>query len=494
MRTIPESFVVNVDITRIDQPVGSESFGIVNFAGISTVIGQTERIRSYESSEDVLADFGSTAEEFKAAEAFFAQNPRPEFMKISRLLTGDVPGFMEGLAVVASLAAFQALSDGEFRIGIDGVVEDITALDFSSDLSFDDVAATIQAAVQAVAAGGYTAATVEFNATTNKFKITSGTTGDLSSVSFLEPVPAGIGTDISGASFMNALTGETIPGVTAGATIVDEIGKIQAVDDNWYWLTIHKGVRDDADVLSVAAYVAGLKKIYVTNSNDQTAPDGQISSDIGSQLKATNNFRVSPGLQLANVDQYLDVAIASTAASVDFDAADSTITLAYKDMSGITVDSFNGSEASILAGSATNTDDKHYNINVNIGNRPVLFQGKVSNGEFIDIIHGTDWLEARIRNLVFELIIDSPKLPYTDDGIVKIENRIGQALKEGINNGLLSGSATNFPNGQPYEINVPRVIDIAEPDRAARRLNGITFKAKYAGAIHFVTINGTITV
>lgn len=493
--TIPESFVVEVNISRVDQPAGVESFGIVLFAGDSDVIGQTERVRQYDSLESVLDDFGSTAEEFKAAETFFSQSPRPSFMKIARILTADLPGFLEGLVITGSLASFQAVLDGEFSVSIDGDQQDILALDFSSDTSFNDVASTIEAGIQAIGTGGYTAATVLYDSFSGKFTITSGTTGDLSTLSFLSAVSGGGGTDISGAAFLNMLSGKLIPGVTAGATIVDEIGKIQEVDNNWYWLTLHKGIRDDADVLLVAAYIAGLKKIYLTNSNDPTAVDGQISSDTLSLLKATNNFRVGAGLQLADVNQYLDIALAAKAAAVDFNAADSTITLANKTLNNLTVDNFNSNVVSIVAGSRNNSDDKHGNVFVSIGSRNVVQQGKVSNGEFIDIIHGTDWLEQRIQQNVFNLLIDTPtKIPFTDAGITLVVSQVASALQQGINNGLLSNDVNNFPGGQAYLIEYPRVIDIPATDRAARRLTGIKFSAKYEGAIHFTTINGTITV
>jgi hypothetical protein len=492
---IPESYSVDVNITREDQPQGAESFGIVLFAGTSDVIGQTERVRIYDELKNILADFGSLSEEYKAGQAFFSQTERPEFMKIARLLTGDVPGFMQGLTVSTPLSGFQAVSDGEFSVTIDGVQEDIIGLDFSLDASFADVALNIETAIQAIGTGGYTDATVSHNATTNKFTITSGTTGDLSSVSFLAPVSGGGGTDISGASFLNALSGESIPGVTAGATIVDEIEKIILVDNNWYFLTLHKGVRDNPDVLLAAAFVGGLTKVYATVSNDETVKDGQVSSDIISQLKATNNPRVWACAQFASSSEYLDVAACAVKASVDFNAANSVINMAYKPMSNITVDSLTSNQLSIVAGSRSNTDDKHGNVFIKYegGVNRFVF-GKVSNGEYVDIIHGTDWLAARIRELVFSLLINSPSLPYTDGGIAKIGNYIAQALNEGIKNGLLSGSASNFQHGQAFIINLPAAISIPPIDRASRVVSGITFKAVYAGAINFAVISGTITV
>lgn len=111
--------------------------------------------------------------------------------------------------VTAAIAAWQAVTDGEFTISVDGTPQNVTGLDFSLDTDLDDVASAIST--------GITGATCAWDGTTEKFTITSGTTGETSTISALTPVSGGVGTDISGSDFMNGLASAVtiIPGTDA---------------------------------------------------------------------------------------------------------------------------------------------------------------------------------------------------------------------------------------------------------------------------------------
>jgi phage tail sheath gpL-like len=111
--------------------------------------------------------------------------------------------------VTAAIAAWNAVTDGEFTISVDGTPQNVTALDFSLDANLNDVAATI--------AAGIAGANCVWDGATSKFTITSLTTGETSTISALSPVSGGVGTDISSSGFMNGLDGTAtvIPGTDA---------------------------------------------------------------------------------------------------------------------------------------------------------------------------------------------------------------------------------------------------------------------------------------
>ena len=98
-----------------------------------------------------------------------------------------------------------------------------------------------------------------------------------------------------------------------------------------------------------------------------------------------------------------------------------------------------------------------------------------------------DFIQARITENVFGLLVTKPKVPYTDPGITQIEAQINQVLQ---NNVIIGGIAAN----PPFTISVPKAVDIPSIDKAARTLNGVTFQATLTGAIHAVNINGTVTL
>lgn len=111
-----------------------------------------------------------------------------------------------GPGATTVIATWTAVNDGAFTISIDGSEQDITALDFSSGVvDMEDVAGVIQTGLRAIASGGFTLATCVWDEERTRFKIQSGTTSGMTSVSFTST--QGAGTDISGAggtAFMEA--------------------------------------------------------------------------------------------------------------------------------------------------------------------------------------------------------------------------------------------------------------------------------------------------
>lgn len=90
---LPVSNIVNVDIIMSPTAATGRNFGSLLILGNSTVIPLTERIRLYSSAADIVTDFGSDSEEYKAAVVFFSQSPAPTQVYVGRwaktLATGE---------------------------------------------------------------------------------------------------------------------------------------------------------------------------------------------------------------------------------------------------------------------------------------------------------------------------------------------------------------------------------------------------------------------
>jgi hypothetical protein len=111
----------------------------------------------------------------------------------------------------------------------------------------------------------------------------------------------------------------------------------------------------------------------------------------------------------------------------------------------------------------------------------------MAQGEFIDIVRGIDWLTSRIQEFVYSVLVNNPKVPYTDAGITAIEAQVKRALQLGISN--------NFIASDPAPIvTVPKAADVPTIDKTNRILKNVKFQATLAGAIHAVNITGTVTV
>ena len=87
-------------------------------------------------------------------------------------------------------------------------------------------------------------------------------------------------------------------------------------------------------------------------------------------------------------------------------------------------------------------------------------------------------------------------MPFTDGGIESVGLRVERALNEYVDHGLLVGPDNVDANDISLGPNVvvPRRADTTASDRSERVLNGITFSANYAGAVHRTTIRGSVNI
>jgi hypothetical protein len=192
------------------------------------------------------------------------------------LLTG-------GTSATAVIGTWQAVTDGEFAITIDGVVADITGLDFSGAAAMAGVATILQTALQAEFGDHVTCVW-----STNKFIITARI-----SITVASAVAGGTGTDISGAgatAFMDSDTGNGVitaatnsnkkfgltslaKGISAyfhlrGNTLVavtsDEAGDTTETEITWVAAWTASDIRYEIDwgTMGVAFKVNGVRKAY----------------------------------------------------------------------------------------------------------------------------------------------------------------------------------------------------------------------------------------
>lgn len=118
-------------------------------------------------------------------------------------------------------------------------------------------------------------------------------------------------------------------------------------------------------------------------------------------------------------------------------------------------------------------------------------EGIVVSGEYIDVIHGKDWIKLNIEQQVQYLLSTSDKIPYTDAGIAQIEGVVKTVLEIAGQNGII---ATDDNGKYMYSINTLGRNEVLAADRAARKYNGLSFTFDLAGAIHEATIYGEIVI
>lgn len=246
-------------------------------------------------------------------------------------------------------------------------------------------------------------------------------------------------------------------------------------NDEWYGLVVVD--HDEAAVLEIAAWVEAQRKIFGTSGSNAEVLDATPSpEDIASQLEALGYARTFFFFHEDADDLFPEAAWIGKQLPKD----PGTETWKFKTLAGVTASELTDSEALAAI-------NKNVNIYQTIGGVDITREGKMAEGEFIDVIHGVDWLQARMTERIYSRLVNLPKVPYTDSGIAVIEAEIRAQLQDGVDVGFLASDPAPT-------VSVPKAADVSANDKANRTLNGVTFAATLAGAVHAVTIQGTVTV
>ena len=444
--TIPISSIVNISISRETTAVTQSGFGVPLIVGPNADVTawESERVREYSNIDGVAEDFATTDAEYKAAAAIFSQDPVVETVKIGRQL--------DRVALVQTLTiSDNFVSENIINGNIDGTA--ITPVNFNADhdTTLADLAASIEASdkvATATVSGNIitvTAQTPGVPCTLSDFVTTGGTSQPTFSIST----------------------------TTENHGIEEDLSEIREEDDDWYGLIFTERNQDHIEL--AAAYIETQRKIFVTCSSDSNVLDTTSTTDSAYVLSAANYDRTAVLYNLTS-DDFAD----SAWMGKNFPSDPGTETWKFKTLSGITADNLTSDDrASAVA--------KNANVYVTIGGVDITEEGTMASGEFIDVIRGVDWLQARLEERIFSRLVNLPKIPFTDAGIAIIENEIRAVLENAEGTGLLA-------DDPKYTVTVPKATDVSETDRANRILPDVTFTARLAGAIHKVTVQGVVSV
>lgn len=259
------------------------------------------------------------------------------------------------------------------------------------------------------------------------------------------------------------------------ADVAASLNAIMSEDNSWYGLLVDQAMASDYG--DIAAWVEANKKIFIFWTTDANTPDGTKTTDPASVLKTSGYDRSAVIFHTApsTGNDYPDAAWMGEGFPYD----PGTSTWAYKTLKGVAADNITPAKETAL-------QNKNCNYYSEVGGVNITQEGKVASGEWIDIIIGTDWIEARLREAVYSAFVNNRKIPYDDSGITLIEGLVKGVLNQAAAAGILQKDS--------IVVTVPRYADIPQADKLARKLPDVKFTALYQGAIHRTTINGTISV
>jgi hypothetical protein len=428
--------VVDVQISVTNNEISTEDFSLLLILGYNKVFA--EKYRVYSDTEGLLSDgFRETDPEYLAASAVFMQNPMVEKIYIGRRESDSV-----------EIIVNTAKNDTDYHCKINN-----TTFTYTSDAS----ATSIEIAAGLVAL---------INAGTEPVTATAHLDGTYK-----------LTVDVALTPFTVSLDSlQSIDEYDNSQTIVQDISDIQEVIDDWY--AIMETGRIANDVLSLAAWCETNYKLFGTASSDTNIINQDSSTDTTSvvaQLRALK-YRYTFCIFRKALD-FIEAGLFGSQLAL----AAGKATWSLKSITGFASDNLTTTQSS-------NAISKQCNTYESIAGFDAIRTGMVFDSKFmyIDVVRDLDWLKQDIQVEEFRLLIDNPKIPYTDAGISMCQGVLRNRLDKSINMGILA----EFPNPS---ITAPLAKNVSVQDKQDRILRNLNFTAILTGAIQSIKINGSVS-
>lgn len=150
-----------------------------------------DAVVEFDTLDDVALYFGGASEEYKRAAFYFGFVSKsiasPRKLSFARWAKVASEARIYGGVVTASVADFVALgAAGAITIRVGGQDATVTNADFTGDVSYADVAGSLQTAIRAEAGSQFAAATVTYDAPTRSFVFKS-TEQEAADISITDP-------------------------------------------------------------------------------------------------------------------------------------------------------------------------------------------------------------------------------------------------------------------------------------------------------------------
>jgi hypothetical protein len=434
--------LVKINISASTVTPSQAGFGTLLIAAQKVPAAFTMRTRVFGSLTE-MTDFGFVVSDpaYKAAQKIKAQNPSVTSWKVGRRANK--------LTQSIRLKCMSAVQGDIYQVTVNG-----TAL------------------TRTVPASSTT--TLEATAIAALIAAVSGVTASASTDTVTVTVTAGAGllNDVTAWSTNLQLTdGTTDPGGSTG--LANDLAAIYAADTDWYGLVLDSN--SGAEITIAALFTETNKKLFVANSSDYGCEDSTSTTDIMFTLKSASYARTGT---LYSRSQLLSYSGAAWMAK-QFTQTPGSDTWKFKTLASVLTDTLTAAgRAGVLA--------KSGNIYTATSSVAITENGTSASGEFLDVTRFVDWLRARLQFLMFTAFVNNSKIPFTDPGMDLVQAILQGGLDDGVaSGGLAPGSTSVF---------VPKALNVPGTDRAARKLTGVRFAGRLAGAVHELAIDGTITV
>lgn len=450
--SIPASAIVNI----VPRVIGGGGAGLeLNGLFLSSNASiPTGAVTSWASADDVAVYFGATSDEAELAVQYFNgfvnSDIKPKTLYIARWNETAVAAWARGGAIALTLAQLKAITDGAFKITVDSTLYSLSSLSFSACTSFSDCAVVIQAALRAA---GATLATVTYSSTFGAFEITSGTTGANSTITYGSAPTSG--TDLSVSLKLTAALGALLSQGKAAQTPVEIMQGVVNITTNWVtFMTVFEPSLDDKLLLAAWCSGKGTRYAYIAWGEEVAALTADNAACFAQEV-ATANYAGT-----ASIYGGSDLAafVCGSIASIDYNARNGRITLAFKQGSGLTANVTNETVAAALLGNGYNFYGDYATANDQF---TWFYNGQISgDASWIDTYVNQVWLNNALQLAIMNLFSLAKALPYNAKGYNRVRAACADPINAGLNAGVIVPNVS-LSSVQADEVNAEAGLTIA---------------------------------
>lgn len=434
--------------------ISAENVGVIRAGfGVPLILSHNaawavDRVRFYASITEVAVDFPTTSSpEYIAAQACFAQSPKPARIAIGRAALKPTQRYQLDVVAVRNSYTYTAYVKGQ------GVTD--TTVTFASDASAtnDEIVAGLLAAFNAVVGKNFTA-TETGSVGTKDLLVTGDAAGNWFSI------------EVANVADLKIAQTHADPGVAT------DLAAIVLADDTWY--ALYTFYNSNAYVLAAAAWIETQKKIYLFDVNETDAITTTVgNSDTIDDIKTATYARTSGWYHPSPANM---IALRLLARCLPLEPG--AVNFKFKTLAG-------GLPVSGLSSThKTNLRARNGNTYTTIAGLNISWDGKTGD-DYIDSIRNIDWQDDDMTKSIFEVLAAEDIVAMTPGGISKLEAAMRGSVERAM------AKEIGVRGTEAFE--VPESADIPAADRLARILAGMKFSYDLANAVNEVEMNGTLS-
>ena len=479
-----------VDVQLVEQTMGAArrdfSICLLLTPEKGTAFNNVSERYFYASSADQVGDvFGYGSDTHLAAQAFFSRKPQLRQLMIGRWNKTEQAieksdNQLRGAPIMTDLNFFKEVTSGYFSFKLGDEVISVEGIDFSTVTSIGDIANAITARLPVDTTVKVTADEVGKRIIISDAKKTVGYAFDSeltgNYVGRMLSIEDGQATKVKG---NEAAT-------VKAESLMAALAEINNLNSAFYGVYV-AGQPTDAEIDSAHSWVnsATPSKILAYTA----LRDEQIEwkeSNIIKKWHDVNSGRVLVQYNQTG-DNHAAAALLAEAVSTNWRGSNTAKTLKFKSQSV-------RSDSKITINEANKCNRLGVNFYTDYDGVPMLAEGVMVGGRFVDEVVGLDAFIDSIQKAAFNYIKSVPKVPQTDKGTAAIISQLIPVAKEFVRNGFMAGGLWNGASvgdletgdylEDGYYFYAESFTEQSQTDREQRLGMPISVAIKLAGAIH----------